>query len=181
MTLKYPELKAVLERNDLLLKENGSKITIEIVKSEETPIDINFKIALTLVFIGVLFLIFVEPMLIGVLLLAAAVPYLLRVSKARAGEASVYGKKIVIDKEKIRIGTEIDFFEVGKQDLRGLSYKIDQKEKLLIGSIFVITAIDGQTNFELMQIVGQDRAEIEADLQLIANGIVELIQIGSIN
>jgi len=175
MTTKYPELQSALERNNFALKENDTNITIEIVKSEETAVDINFRIALTLLFIGVLFLIFVKPMLIGALLLGAAVPYFLRVSKARAGEANIHGKKIIIDKEKIRIGPDIDFFEVEKQDLRGLTYKIDKKEKLVVGSIFVLTAINGETNFELVQIVGTDVQEVEEDLKIIANGIVSII------
>ncbi|MGK0365954.1 MAG: hypothetical protein ACI85O_003024 [Saprospiraceae bacterium] len=175
MTTKYPELQSALERNNFVLKENETNITIEIVRSEETDVDINFRIALTLLFIGVLFLIFFKPMLIGALLLGAAVPYFLKVSKAKAGEANVHGKKVIIDKAKIRIGPDIDFFEVEKQDLRGISYKIDKKEKLVIGSILALTAINGQTNFELVQIVGMDAEVVEEDLKIIANGVVSIV------
>jgi len=119
MTTKYPDLQTALERHDFILKEGKTDFTITKVKKEETRTDTNFQIALTLVFIGVLFLIFVEPMLIGALLLAAATPYFLRASKAKAGEANIHGKKVIIDKDKIRIGPDIDFFEVEKQDLRG--------------------------------------------------------------
>ena len=175
MTTKYPELQSALERNNFALKETETNVTIEIIKSEETTVDVNFRIALTLLFIGVLFLIFFKPMLIGALLLGAAVPYFLKVSKARAAEANIHGKKIIIDKEKIRIGPDIDFFDVEKRDLRGLSYKIDRKEKLIVGSILALTVINGETNFELVQIVGMDALEVEEDLKVIANGIASII------
>lgn len=177
MNTKYPELKAVLERYDFLLKEKDTNVTIGKAKrKDDTPVDINFKIALTLLFIGALFLVFVEPMLIGALLLVAAAPYFLRASKAKAGEANVHGKKLIIDKEKMRIGPDIDFFEVEKQDLRGLSYKIEENGKLVTGSIIALTTINGETNFELVQIIGTNREEVEEDLKVIANGIVGIIQ-----
>ena len=176
MISKYKELQSVLERNGFTLKEEETRVIIGKIKPEEdSDVDINFKIALTLLFIGVLFLIFFTPMLIGALLLGAAIPYFLKVSKARAGQANIHGKKIIIDQEKIRIGPDIDFFEVEKKDLRGLSYKIDKKEKLITGSIFALTAINGETNFELVQIIGMDEEKLKEDLQYIANGIVSII------
>ena len=175
MTTKYPELQTTLEHHSFILKEGKNNVTIAKIKKEDTAVDTNFQIALTLLFIGALFLVFVKPMLIGALLLCAAAPYFLRASKARAGEANIHGKKIIIEEKKIRIGPDIDFFEIEKQDLRGISYKIDKKEKLIIGSIFALTAINGQTNFELVQIVGMDAQEIEEDLKIIANGIVQII------
>lgn len=178
MTEKYPELQAALARNNFVLKETDKNVTIQIIKSEETPVDVNFRIALTLLFIGILFLIFFKPMLIGALLLGAAVPYFLRVSKARAGEANVHGKKIVIDADKIRIGPDIDFFEVEKRDLRGISYKMDRNEKLIVGSIFALTTINGETNFELVQIVGMDALVVEEDLKVIANELVRIVSTG---
>ena len=173
---KYQELQSVLERNGFLLKEEGTRISIGKMKpKEDTNVDIDFKIALTLLFIGVLFLIFFKPMLIGALLLGAAIPNLFRASKARAGQENIHGKKVIIDADKIRIGPDIDYFEVEKRDLRGISYKIDKKEKLIIGSIFALTAINGETNFELLQIVGMDEEVLKQDLQDIANGIVGII------
>ena len=173
---KYQELQSVLERNGFILEEKEARVIIGKMKPEDdTDVDIDFKIALTLLFIGVLFLIFFKPMLIGALLLGAAIPYFLKVSKARAGQANIHGKKVVVDADKIRIGPDIDYFEIEKRDLRGISYKIDKKEKLIIGSIFALTAINGETNFELLQIVGMDEEELKEDLQNIANGIVSII------
>lgn len=173
MLSKYQQLQSVLERNDLTFTEKGTRITIEKMKSkEDTPVDVNFKIALTLMFIGVLFLIFFEPMLIGALLLGAAVPYFLKASKARSVQSNIDGKKIIIDSDKIRIGPDIDYFDVEMRDVKGISWGFDNQEETSVGTISISTVINGETNFELLQIFEGD---IKTDTKLIAAGLIDII------
>ncbi len=173
MLSKYQQVQSVLERNDLVFTEKGTRITIEKMKSkEDTPVDVNFKIALTLLFIGGLFLIFFEPMLIGALLLGAAVPYFLKASKARSVQANIDGKKVIIDPDKIRIGPDIDYFDIEMRDVRGIAYKVDEVGKIFVGTINILTRINGETNFELVQIFDGD---VKADTKFVGDTFVGII------